>query len=106
MLGHMRKHHTNRVHVTPNKTIQDIPEKDENITWRESAKGLIEKYTEAGLMIRGARDKSEMTQKQLAEKLGVKPHHISEMEHGKRSIGKAMAKRLSEVLGVSNKVFL
>lgn len=48
----------------------------------------IEKFSEAGLMPRGSRYKAELTQKELAEKLGVKPHHISEMENGKRPIGK------------------
>ena len=57
-------------------------------------------------MLRGARFKADLTQKLLAEKLGVKPHHISEMEHGKRTIGKAMAKRLASVLSVNYKVFL
>jgi transcriptional regulator with XRE-family HTH domain len=58
------------------------------------------------LAVRGARFKAELTQKQLAEKLGVLPHHISEMEHGKRPISKKMAHKLAEVLDVNYKVFL
>ena len=38
---------------------------------------------------------------------GVIPQrHISEMENGKRTIGKEMAKRLSKVLHTDYKVFL
>jgi ribosome-binding protein aMBF1 (putative translation factor) len=101
MLVHTRRHHTKVVPAT-----KALPEKEENISWRDSAKKLIEKYSEAGAILRGARFKNDFTQKQLAEKLGVKPHHISEMEHGKRSIGKTMARRLAEVLDVDYRVFL
>ncbi len=74
--------------------------------WREVAKNNIKKYTEAGLAIRGSRFKEGLTQKQLAEKLEVLPHHISEMEHGKRPVSKKMAHKLAEVLNVNYKVFL
>ena len=83
-----------------------LKKKRRSIPWREAAKDDIKKYTETGLMVRGARFKAELTQKQLAEKLGVLPHHISEMEYGKRPISKKMAHKLSEVLNVNYKVFL
>jgi len=38
--------------------------------------------------------------------IGVTPSHISEMENGKRSIGKNMAKRLAKALRAEYKVFL
>jgi len=38
--------------------------------------------------------------------IGVRPSHISEMENGKRTIGKEMAKRLAKALGTEYKVFL
>lgn len=59
-----------------------------------------------GSAIKGLRYREGMTQKQLAEKIGVKRHHISEMENGKRSIGKEMAKRLAHALKSDFKVFL
>ena len=42
----------------------------------------------------------------LAELTGIPQRHISEMENGKRPIGKEMAKRLGKVLNISYKVFL
>jgi plasmid maintenance system antidote protein VapI len=42
----------------------------------------------------------------LAEKLGGVPHHISEMETGRRAISKAIALKLSEVLEVSPERFI
>jgi DNA-binding XRE family transcriptional regulator len=59
-----------------------------------------------GKILNGLRTREDLTQAQLAEKVGLKPHHISEMEHGKRVIGKAMAKKLAEVLNASYKMFL
>jgi transcriptional regulator with XRE-family HTH domain len=43
-----------------------------------------------------------LTQRQLAEMTGVPQRHISEMETGKRQIGKERARRLAEVLRVSD----
>ncbi len=56
--------------------------------------------------LRGSRHKESLTQKELAELLGISQMHISEMEHGKRPIGKEMAKRLAKVLNVDYRVFL
>ncbi|MFH1157946.1 MAG: helix-turn-helix transcriptional regulator [Pseudomonadota bacterium] len=57
-------------------------------------------------MLRSARYKAGMTQKELAGILEIHQHHLSEMEHGKRPIGKNMAKKLSEVLDCDYRVFL
>jgi len=60
----------------------------------------------AGNALRGARTREGLTQAQLAERVGIKIHHISEMENGKRPIGKEMARRLAKALNTSYKVFL
>ncbi|WP_419781695.1 helix-turn-helix transcriptional regulator [Maridesulfovibrio sp.] len=59
-----------------------------------------------GVTLRGLRLREELTQAQLAEKLSIKQHHISEIENGKRSISIEMAKRLADVLVTDYKVFL
>lgn len=77
----------------------------ESIPWREA----FPEVTDAalpGVCLRGARTREGLTQKHLSEKTGIPARHLSEMENGKRPIGKAMAKRLGEVLGVGYKVFL
>ena len=56
--------------------------------------------------LRGARKREGLTQKALAERLGIRQSHLSQMETNKRPIGKAMAKRFAEVLGVDYRVFL
>lgn len=59
-----------------------------------------------GDTLKGARLMHELTQAQLAAMIGVKASHISEMEKGKRPIGKEMAKRLAKALNTSYQVFL
>jgi DNA-binding XRE family transcriptional regulator len=103
MLGHTKKRHINSRCVQSNL---NKLEKEDFIPWRETSKERIEKYTEPGIMLRGSRYKAKLTQKQLAELLDISQHHISEMENGKRSIGKTMAKRLAEVFKTDYRLFL
>ena len=53
---------------------------------------------EQEVALRAYRNREGLTQKQLAELTGIPQHHISEMENGKRSIGKERARRLAEAL--------
>jgi DNA-binding XRE family transcriptional regulator len=55
-------------------------------------------YRTAGYYLRVYRLRAELTQMVLAKKVGMRQHHLSEMEHNKRPIGKAAAKKLSQVL--------
>lgn len=89
-----------------NRPSQHTKKAEKSVPWRKAAKENIEKFTEVGLAVRGARFRAEMTQQQLADVIGVRAHHISEMEHGKRTIGKEMAHRLAKALNVNYKVFL
>ena len=53
---------------------------------------------EQEVALRAYRNREGLTQKRLAELTGIPQHHISEMENGKRSIGKERAKRLADAL--------
>lgn len=86
--------------------MQSRPSIKTSLPWREVAKDSIKKYSEVGLAIRGARAKLGLTQKQLAKALEILPHHVSEMEHGKRPVSKKMAHKLAKVLEMNYKVFL
>jgi transcriptional regulator with XRE-family HTH domain len=63
-------------------------------------------WNSGGVAIRGGRGKEGLTQKQLAELTGIAQHHISEMENGKRPIGKETAKKLAAALNIDYRVFL
>ncbi len=77
-----------------------------NIPWREAAKRDLKKHSEGGQMLRGSRFKAEVSQRELAEALGISQHHISEMENGKRPIGKEMAKRFAGFFKTDYRLFL
>lgn len=61
---------------------------------------------EQQIAIRAYRSLENLTQRQLAELTGIPQRHISEMENGKRAIGKELAKRLGKALNADYKVFL
>lgn len=55
-------------------------------------------YRTPGYFLRLYRLRAEFTQAALAEKAGMRQHHLSEMEHNKRPIGKVLARKLAKVL--------
>jgi DNA-binding XRE family transcriptional regulator len=57
-------------------------------------------------ILHGARLRCELTQVELAEKLGIKQNHVSEMENGKRHISRAMAAKLSKIFNLSTETFI
>ena len=60
-----------------------------------------------GMALRGARSREGVTQRELADLTGMPQRHISEMDTGKRQIGKERAKKLAKALHVSDyRVFL
>lgn len=59
-----------------------------------------------GMLLRGLRVKEGITQKELAERLGITQTRVSEMEKGTRNISIDMAKRIGEAYNISYKIFL
>ncbi len=58
--------------------------------------------SEGTVYLRGIRYREDLTQKQLADLTGIPQRHISEMENGKRSIGKERAKVLATALNCAD----
>jgi ribosome-binding protein aMBF1 (putative translation factor) len=73
-------------------------------SWRDSFPDLQD--NEAGTLLAGARHREGLTQKGLSLKCGIPQRHISEMENGKRTIGKKNAKVLARVLKADYRAFL
>ena len=73
-------------------------------SWRGSFPELQD--NEAGVFLAGARYREGLTQRQLADKTGVPQRHISEMENGKRPIGKKNARVLAHALNADYRAFL
>ena len=77
---------------------------DEAQEWLD-AKGLFAERTPANMLI-GARGKENITQIKLSELTGIPRRHISDMENGRRPIGKQNAAKLGKALNVNYRVLL
>lgn len=74
--------------------------------WEEVAALRIAKYTKAGIALRGARYRENLSQKKLAELCGISQDNLSKMECGKRPIGLQMARRLAKALHIDPQLLL
>jgi DNA-binding XRE family transcriptional regulator len=59
-----------------------------------------------GIALRGVRLRNELTQKEMAQKIGVSQGDLSKMEKGERPIGKKLAMRIGKALGIDYRRFL
>jgi DNA-binding XRE family transcriptional regulator len=66
------------------------------IPWRESEH--FRDLPFPGTFLAGFRHREGMTQMELSQRTGIPRRHISEIENGKRPIGKLTAQKLSKVL--------
>lgn len=83
------------------ESLLDKYEETDSVDWRIVAEDSIAKYKRAGMVLRGARYREDMTQKELAKLSGVSQENISRIENGKRSIGIKIAKKLAKPLKIN-----
>lgn len=74
----------------------------EDTTWYKTQK---ESRTPA-VNLNFYRTQKRLTQKELGQMLGIEKQYVSDMEHGRKEISKAMAKKLSEIFNVSVSKFI
>ncbi len=67
---------------------------EETDFWKEMQSNRI------GNLLSGARLKANLSQAQLAEKLGIRQNMISDYERGKRRLSPSMAKRIAKILHI------
>lgn len=79
---------------------------DEAIPWEEIAAKRVTMYTEQGLVLRGARLREGLSQKDLAKMSGISQDNLSRMENGKRVIGERTAKKLASLLKIDYKLLV
>lgn len=88
--------------ATITKYVEQL-EKSESLPWREVA---ARRGSVPASILRGARSKAGITQTHLSELTGIPQRHLSEMERGKRSIGKETARKLATALNLDYRMFL
>ena len=79
---------------------------DELVDAQDSFKDLNDKYTKAGALLQGFRLRDDLTQTQLAKKLGTSQPSVAAMESGDRTIGKNTAKKLAKIFDTDYRNFL
>lgn len=82
----------------------DASLKDEEQRWYTIDEVFPDRHP--GMTLAGARGVHGLTQATLAERIGAKKSHISEMERGLRPIGKTVARKLAKVFNTDYRVFL
>ena len=76
-------------------------EESDSVDWEVVAKESIAKHKKAGMVLRGARYRESMSQKDLANLSGVSQDNISRIENGKRGVGEKLAKKLAKPLKIN-----
>ena len=88
------------------KPFQVSKNKKDLVHARQVFSDLYEQHGKIGATIRGCRVRDGMTQVELAKKLNIHQAHISQMEHGKRIVGKKMAQKLAVIFKTDYRLFL
>lgn len=76
------------------------------VLWEKLAHDRLEKYKQAGIVLRGARYRENLSQVELAKRSGVHQNEISKIENGKRGVGEKVAKRLALALHLDYRLLL
>lgn len=87
--------------------IQESPKDDEeSIDAGEIFPDLRDPERRRFVTFRGLRAKTGLTQEELAVRLGISQADVSKIERGKRTIGKALAKRIEKEFKIDYRRFL
>jgi DNA-binding XRE family transcriptional regulator len=103
----MKKHHTNKIDSYVGiPTKKTYIEKEEPMSVNEALKDLCGNLPRWAIVLRGLRQREGLTQSAMGDLLGIPQGNISQMEHGKRPIGKQIAKRLANLFKTDYHLFL
>lgn len=121
MSGHTKKRHTDKandvIFMHHAGVAYRIPKKvadkyrvdddsNESIDADDVFANINKKHTKPGALLKGIRIRENLTQIEMADKIKVTQSDISQMEHGTRSIGRTIAKRIEKLFDVDYRSFL
>jgi DNA-binding XRE family transcriptional regulator len=99
-------HKTGRGFLTLLESLNYQDDVDEFIPAEDIFPDLKDPVKSIGIALRGIRSKFQLTQEQVAQRLGIDQSDVSKMEKGKRPIGKALAKKIQKEFGIDYRRFL
>ena len=82
-----------------------VEEEDQLVRWRQAFPDLKDEDM-PGLHLKAPRHNAGLTQMTLSERTGIPQRHLSEMENGKRPIGKKTAGILAPVLAIDYRLLM
>lgn len=83
---------------------EDVTDISDSVPWREAFPEFAGNIP--GTVLSGFRHREGMTQEALSTGTGIQRRHISEMENGKRPIGKENARKLAAALNADYRMLL
>jgi len=86
--------------------VKNYDPNEETVSIYEAFPHLKDPQIRIATMFRGLRFKNNLTQKELAKRLGLDQSDVSKIEKGKRAIGKALAKKIEKEFGDDYRLFL
>ena len=117
MQAHTRKRHIDKMDTArflgpPDKIMEvrrfagslGLSDMEDTIDYREAFPEFAGK--EPQIAIKAYRTREGLTQDQLAKLAGIPRRHISDMENGRRQIGKENARKLAQALNTDYRMFL
>ncbi|MDX1901612.1 MAG: helix-turn-helix transcriptional regulator [Gammaproteobacteria bacterium] len=104
----IRMQHAGIIYIFPIKIAEKyrVPDREESVSADVVFAEINKKYTRPGALMRGIRAREEMTQVEMAKKIGVTQSDISQMENGKRRIGRTIAKRIEKLFHIDYRSLL
>jgi len=96
----------NQYVIEEDKSKKQKKAKKTEVTLKTLFENLEKEYTKAGVLLRGLRLRENLSQVEFAEKIKVTQANLSNMENGRRPIGKIIAKRIEKIFGTNYRYFL
>lgn len=91
---------------TNKKTEREEDDDEDFVLAEEVFPDLKDPQKRIGIVFRGIRFKNNLTQAQVAARLGLDQSDVSKIERGQRPIGKALAKKIEKEFGIDYRRFL
>ena len=100
------REHTKAHHTKSSLNLSEIELEEKAIPIADYYEKSYGDFPKWAVLLSGLRNREGLTQSELGKMIGVAQYHISRMERGRRTIGKALAKKLAALFKTDYRIFL